>query len=197
MKRHLRKVIPIKNPVKSHRQIVSKILSNASYWDYLSEGDFGDVYYFIVKNRFEFNKIAIKPGEYVLKIEKKNKYSPKLIERFEKLSNLNLIPKIYYMDDSIIIMKYIKGKELKKVFSELPKHKKEKVIENIEDLIGKWHSKGEAHMDLIGRNILVDKNLNVYFIDPSPVPKTIKDDFEDDWDALDFIKEGVFYGSEE
>lgn len=153
----MKKIIKVKNPIELHRKIVSKILSNASYWDYLSEGDFGDTYYFVVKNKFKIKDVTIKSGEYVLKIEKRKKYSQGVIKRFKNLSKLDLIPKIYYMDDSIIIMKYIKGQELKKVFPKLSETKKEKVIENIGDLIEKWHSKGEAHMDLTGRNILVDK----------------------------------------
>lgn len=162
-----KKIIKIRqNPSESDRKKVEKILSNASFWEYFSEGGRANVYYFILKNKFKIKDVTIPPGQYILKSDKKDR-TYKELDRLKNLSDLDLIPKIYYIDKYITVMKYISGKELSKFYKKSISYRdKMKILKNILEKFKKWHENEVYHGDLYGRNILVDKNLNVYFIDP-------------------------------
>lgn len=170
VKNRRKKIIKIKrkNPSESDRKKVEKILSNASFWEYFSEGWRANTYYFVLKNKFKIKDITIPPGQYILKSDK-NARTYSEIDRLKSLSDLDLIPKIYYIDKYIIVMKYISGKELSTFYKKSIGYRdKMKILRNILEKFKKWHENEVYHGDLYGRNILVDKNLDVYFIDPWP-----------------------------
>lgn len=162
-----KKIIKIRrNPSESDRKKVEKILSNSSFWEYFSEGGRANTYYFVLKNKFKIKNVVIPPGQYILKSDKKDR-TYKELDRLKNLSDLDLIPKIYYIDKYITVMKYIQGEELSKFYKKSVGYRsKMKILRNILKKFKKWHENEVYHGDLYGRNILVDKNLDVHFIDP-------------------------------
>lgn len=178
----IRKVRKKKNPSEKLAKIANQILKNVDDYEYLAEGVEGDVFYFIVSKLTRFDvklpseeyileklNIKLNPGEYVLKVYRLL-LDYKLIEYYEKLAYFNLIPKLYYITSNIQISKYVFSKNLEQLLGEKKfnedENRKKIIYKNILKEINRWNSLNFGHGDLAPRNILVDKNNNVYFIDP-------------------------------
>lgn len=186
MKRIKRK----KNPQKEN--LVRILLNNSDDYQFLGEGSEGEVYYFMLGEPLKLNKDILEEGEYVIKIYFDTELSENQIKYLQKLSNFNLIPKIFSISRNYIISQFINADSFSRVIKNSRRWSSERklVYENIKNLISKWHSLGYAHEDLNpdNENILIDKKLNVYFIDPSINKETIKHpDFELDLAELDEV----------
>lgn len=128
------------------------------------QGEEATVYELNLDKSYTYNNTRLPKGRYIVK-----KYIRPLfnLKDLKSLSNLKLIPKIYYAKKDIVIMQFIKGET---VYDFIRKNKnrttKEKVYRNIVELLHKWHRHNKTHCDLNLYNILVDKDLKVYLIDP-------------------------------
>lgn len=120
------------------------------------------------------NNVTLLPGKYILKNISKEKISNKDIQFLKKLSQLELILHILFIDKNKIIMQYFDGITLS---SYLKKNKlTQSLFSKIKDLIYKWHRKNYAHGDSAllfsgnklvgGDNLLIGKD-NVILIDPT------------------------------
>lgn len=129
-----------------------------------------------LKNTFG---VDLYPGKYILKFE----FLPNIqVEFLEKVSQLNLIPKIYTINkdyfNSIIIMDYFEGIDLEKLQENLNwrywnEKKTDKdfafrkyLWDQIVNEYSKWEFYKIKHNDLNFKNILVSKTGKVIFIDP-------------------------------
>lgn len=183
-----KKIIRIR---RNPRDLKTNDVASVTLWPisykFLGEGGYADVYKFSLKstrilyplkyfNHSSKVKIKLPPGEYVLKIEKFRKYHPLEIKYFEELSELELIPKIYYIDNTITIMDYA-GKPYSKMKYKLSKSDIKLIKTNLENLLKKWHNLGYSHGDLNVDNIVIDDKNIPSLIDPSdPFSKDKKAD---------------------
>lgn len=165
-----RKVRKRKNP--RNKQDLLNTLQNDSNIKigYLSAGNEGDVYGLVIPKRtIILDFLLLNKGKYVLKIYDYGIFlNSEQIEYLTTLSKYGLIPKIYYIDDKIIIMDYIDG--IKYYYFETKYRGTEEldiVKLNINKLKKIWKRLGFEHGDLNDANILVTNDLKVYFIDPS------------------------------
>lgn len=158
-----------------------------------------------VKNIKIINDVTLYSGKYILKDIRKEKISNKDINILKSLSDLKLVPKIYFIDKTKIIMEYFDGITLTQY---LKNHKLSKeLFLKIQKLIRKWHRLGYAHGDLAllfnkdnklvgGDNLLIGKNNNLMLIDPilGKILTYKISQFEEKkkWD-LEFLKELKFY----
>jgi tRNA A-37 threonylcarbamoyl transferase component Bud32 len=158
---------------------------------YLAEGNYAEVYKFSIEFPTTVQKIKLNPGTYVLKLIKLNETSSldsKEIKYLQKLSKLGLIPKIYVNTDDFVIMKYIEGDTLLDLIHILPPNELEIVLQNLGDVIQKWHDSGFIHGDLHLKNIMVDQDSNVYLIDPTIYTRSLNEDmFEEDNKMYSFL----------
>ncbi len=157
-----------KNPFlqKSEAQ---NILGNIPFENLYDKGKEAETYYFRTYTNSIILGKSLKPGKYVLKIYRpKYKLKESLQKYLLKLSKNELIPEIYIMNQDFIIMEYFDGLRLETIiYSRLVSRKEFDIIfENIKKLLKKYRSLGLRHNDFHYGNILVDKNLNVIFIDP-------------------------------
>lgn len=152
----------IKNP--EYKYLAENILKESDDFEFLAEGVEGETYYFIISNKIMIKNVTLLPGEYILKIALQYFNYDNLLY-LAKLSEKDLIPKIYYYDDVYIIMEYIEGKTLK-TYRDTYSKKIYDIFYNIGKKLRTWHDLGYWHTDLSSRNILIDKKENVYFIDP-------------------------------
>lgn len=158
------KVKKRKNPKESTAKIAKEILKYADDYEYLSEGIESEVFCFKVSQPLYIKGINLEPGEYILKIPNKL-FKESNLKYYSRLSNLNLIPKIYVFSKNYIIMKYIKGEPLDKVIDSLSRSSRHSIFEDLKKSISKWHSLGIGHGDLKMCNILITSN-KVHIIDP-------------------------------
>lgn len=164
------------------------LLDNSKIFKYLSKGNEAFTYYFkldkslIIKGnnlKSQFLKVNIlKPGSYVLKLYDKYAYlNYEAIKWFIILSNYGLIPKIYIINTTYIIMDYIEGHTMDYLYENYPKHLHPKIYKNIEEKIKAldkvWKKLLKDNYDLIISrdfgfgNIIVSEDFNnVYIIDP-------------------------------
>lgn len=159
-------MIKTKNPY--HETLADIILSESKNYKFLAEGSYGEVYYFYVDNDIKIYDIFLKKGSYVLKIHWLDEIHN--IERFDDLSKLGLIPKIYYNNGNITIMRYFEGISFLKILKNRDIYSNSfirKVLENIIEEKNKWTYLGEYHGDLHANNIMVNEKGDVIFIDPS------------------------------
>lgn len=130
---------------------------------------------FKITNKQNIYGINLLPGKYILKDIRKEEISDKDINMLKSLSDLKLIPKIYFINNIKIIMDYFDGITLQDY---LKKHKlSEKLYQKIRKLVFKWHRLGYAHGDInlfeknkkyLGMsNILISKKESIILIDPS------------------------------
>ena len=157
-----------------------------------------------VKNIKVINDVTLYSGKYILKDIRKEKISNKDINVLKSLSNLKLIPKIYFINQNKIIMDYFEGITLTQY---LKNHNLSKqLFLEIQKLIRKWHRLGYAHGDLallfnkdnklVGGDNLLISDKEITLIDP--ILGKIYDDklsqFEirKKWDTQ-FLKELKFY----
>lgn len=128
-----------------------------------------------VKNTKIVHGITLMSGKYVLKNISKENITTKEINTLKSLSDLKLIPKIYFIDNDRMIMDYFDGITLQDY---LKKYKLSKELyQKIKYLILKWHKLGYAHGDLAiffdkknklvgGENLLIGKDKEIKLIDP-------------------------------
>lgn len=156
-----------KNPISE--EIIKRLLHNANgYYKFLGKGSEGESYYFIIENKLNIHGVILNPGEYVIKILF-NPLKDREIKYLKILSEKKLIPKHYVFTNFFIIKDYVEGLPLKYWMRNYTSEYRRLIFEKIKNLITKWHALGFAHGDLNPNhdNILVDKNFNVHFIDPS------------------------------
>jgi hypothetical protein len=162
---------------KPNYEWVTKIFEKTNTpYIFISRSEMSDVYYIkIDKNKIIFSAttdltpIPLIKGEYIYKVYYNSfEISPLSQKRLITLSNLDLIPKIEYIDKKVIISKYIEAIDLETLSSlnNFTQNEKEKLFKAIEKELKKWHDHGIIHGDLALRNILVT-NEKVYLIDPS------------------------------
>ena len=156
-----------RNPIK--QKLAEEILNEADKYYFLGEGEIGEVYYFIISDNLKIKSTVLRPGEYILKVEKYEKLSNKEKGYLRSLSDKRLIPRIYYNDNEIMIQSYFSGMTLKDfiilynkddflIFS---------VLDEIAKKLAKWHSLLITHGDLNYNNILVNvKEIDIQLIDP-------------------------------
>lgn len=156
-----------KNPYKE-KDLIDQF-SQFSDIKFLSSGLEARIYKFTLDKSVIFSGILLKSGQYVLKViydeyclDKEN------IERLFLLSKYGVIPHIYFINENIIIMKYIDGEPFYYWIKDHRKDSKKLEIINykINKLIEIWEKLGLYHEDLNNTNILITKDLKVYFIDP-------------------------------
>jgi len=156
-----------RNPIK--QKLAKEILSEADEYNFLGEGAIGEVYYFILNDNLKIKSTTLRPGEYILKIEKYNRLYNKEKGYLRSLSDKRLIPRIYYNDNEIMIQSYFSGMTLKDF---LILYKNDdflifSVLNEIARKLSKWHYLSITHGDLNYNNILVNtKEIDVQLIDP-------------------------------
>ena len=76
-------------------------------------------------------------------------------------------PTIFMVDvaNSNIIMEYIKGKQIKEILEEVLKKERNKICENIGEMIGKLHKNGIIHGDLTTSNMILTPYNKIVFVD--------------------------------
>ena len=158
---------------------------NPSFWRYLAEGDYAEIYKFSISQntRIPFVKenIVLKPGIYCLKIFNSGENLDLKSRNFlKKLSKHKLIPEIFLITSDIIIMGYIDGDTLLNLMEEIPPGILERIFRDLYKIIERYHDLGYSHSDLHLKNILIDENNKVHVIDPL----ICKKDFEKDNELL-------------
>jgi len=174
-----------KNPKNLTRPQILEHLSQNSNIKNVSlldeEGTEAFAYYFrILNNTHIFDKL-FKSGEHILKIYKREKdfLSYKNQKYLVTLSKYGLIPKIFYIDSNVIIMKFIYGLTINKFVEDVIKYDP-RMVKQLEqkytELIDTWERLGFEHGDidpdkvLFSKNILVtmkNSKIKLYFIDPA------------------------------
>lgn len=172
-----------KNPELQEKAYGILNLLNPQSWNYLAEGDSGEIYKFIIGQniRIPFVKedVILKPGSYVLKLLKdSDKLSIKGINFLKKLSKKKLIPEIYVIGPYFIIMKYIFGTTLLDLIEDIHPGILERIFHNLYNIVEEYHELGYAHGDLHLKNILIDHDNNVHLIDPKILSKNFERDRE-------------------
>ena len=112
--------------------------------------------------------LTLKKGKYIAKFAYEI-FSKSEIEGLKILSDLNLIPKIYYISSTIYIMKFVEGISVDRLISEdsnLNRGLKLYIYQNIEKELNLWHSMGFVHGDLFLRNVMISKEGKIWLIDP-------------------------------
>lgn len=153
------------------RSEVRQILGNIPFKDLYDKGLESETYYFRTYTNFQVSGAPkiLHPGKYVLKIYKPKYKLKSFYENYLlTLSNLKLIPKIHIINRDFIIMDYFDGLRLETIIEcrLISRKDFDVVLENIKKMITKYKSLGHKHNDLHFGNILVNKNLDVVFIDP-------------------------------
>ena len=172
-----------KNPELQEKAYGILNLLNPQSWNYLAEGDSGEIYKFIIgqNTRIPFVKedVILKPGSYVLKLLKdSDKLSTKGINFLKKLSKKKLIPEIYAIGPYFIIMKYVFGTTLLDLIGDIHPGTLERIFHNLYNIVEEYHELGYAHGDLHLKNILIDHDNNVHLIDPKILSKNFEKDRE-------------------
>lgn len=139
------------------------------------------------------DKILLPKGQFIIKFGQYAKYE---IEILKKLSDLNLLPHIYHVNHTFIIMKFIHGIDIRNYMKDekwdilFKNYIAKKATEELE----KWHKAGFFHGDIAFRNIVISTTGEVYLIDPD-IEKYLKiktkkeiDDYMKD-DVLDLKRE--------
>ena len=148
----------------------------------------GEAYYFIISNNLKIKSTVLKPGEYVLKIQKRpaDYYEDDDIEYLNILSSKKLIPHVYYIDHEMMILDY-KGKSLYDILKNNKRYNLNKIFYNIGKELAKWKKYDFTHGDLSDGNIVIDDKNNVIFIDPIYVSSISEHGFSN-IDLLDLFK---------
>lgn len=172
-----------KNPELQEKAYGILNLLNPQSWNYLAEGDSGEIYKFIIgqNTRIPFVKedVILKPGSYVLKLLKdSDKLNVKGVNFLKKLSKNKLIPEIYAIGPYFIIMKYVFGSTLLDLIEDIHPGTLERIFHNLYNIVEEYHELGYAHGDLHLKNILIDNDNNVHLIDPLILSKNFEKDRE-------------------
>lgn len=170
-----------KNPRLKYEieEILSRFYPNSNdiKIQYIDQGYYAHAFKLELKSRKLFDNTILNSGKYVLKTlletidsDEEDNWKPlnnQTIKRLELLSKYGLIPKIYYIDKYIIIMKYIDGVSLKTLIDsgKLTVNEFYTIIDKARELKKKWEKLGLIHGDIQEGNIIVN-NSKIYFIDP-------------------------------
>lgn len=130
-------------------------------------------------------EIYIDNKKYLIKYFNK-KIDNNEIEYLLKLSNNNLIPKIYNINFNYIIMDYIEGFTLEEILQNFITGEYAQVlISKIKNVWKNWIIHSNGHGDLHLSNIIITKSNDVIFIDPLTKGAKFK---LYSWDADDLSK---------
>lgn len=175
-----------KNPLigkKSDKEPLKKLKAEALLPDdakliFLNRGGYGEeTYLFVLKNiskLYVFVKedlpLILKPGRYILKFHLLGNVK-KDIDFLKQLSDLDLIPKIYYIDDKIMIQQFVDSVDIRHIHEELFLGIRNKALKlylynNLSNELKRWHSNGITHGDVAGRNIILSTSGKIWLIDP-------------------------------
>lgn len=143
-----------KNRTKAEK--IAKLFNADEFGNFVGEGSVSEIYWFSKNNKL-----------YSIKINKHRKpYNDFEIKYLNKLSKLELIPKIYEIGPDYIIYDYIDAYSLTELINKTSSIEKFEINKKIQNLIEFYHDSGIPHGDLHTDNILIDSNKNVIFIDP-------------------------------
>ena len=83
-----------------------------------------------------------------------------------KILGIN-VPIVYEVDikNAIIVMKYIKGKKLKKYLPHLNDEDKQNIFMELGKQVAILHENGHLHGDITTSNIIITENNDIFFID--------------------------------
>lgn len=167
---------------------------DANNISFLSEGNYAEIYKFDIEvpTRISFisNNMVMKPGTYVLKLQKWNNLLDLKGRNFlKKLSKHKLIPEIYVISSDFIIMKYIEGNTLRDLINN--EENIAGILHKVGRIVEKYHDLGYSHSDLHSANILIDKNGEVHLIDP----KILEKNFEKDENIMQYYYEEYVYNT--
>ena len=83
-----------------------------------------------------------------------------------KILGIN-VPIVYEVDikNAIIVMKYIKGKKLKKYLPHLNDEDKHNIFKELGKQVAILHENGHLHGDITTSNIIITENNDIFFID--------------------------------
>ncbi len=128
---------------------------------------------YILKERIKKNYRHKKLDEKIITFRTKREY--KILKKLEetkeekegkKENKINIFfPKAIKVEKNKITLQYIEGKEYNKIIKKLTLKEKNKITKEIAKKIFLMHKKNIIHSDITPKNILLDKNLKVYFID--------------------------------
>lgn len=207
-----------KNPKLKYEieEILSNFYPNSNdiKIEYIDKGLHAHTFKIKLDSKKIYNNTVLFPDTYVLKTllepsdsdhrldrEVWKPITIKGINRLKILSKYGLIPKIYYIDKYVIIMKYINGVSLQRLLDSSNKlHWKEyfKIINRANELRLKWKELGFQHGDLHDGNILITNSGKIYFIDPryeEPRYKNADEDLLNDLKNEDFILEKLDFSN--
>ena len=166
----LRKKKRRKNPEKDILEILNSLSSSEKKSIHkIGQGTFGETYRFTINHNIVIDNVSLSPNTYLIKRNIKDKLSINEINRLIKISNYNLIPKIYVINSDFIIMEYIPSNTLHYLINQnqISDLKALDYLKLIRKLISNWHKKGLCHGDLRNMsNFLISKNGKVAIIDP-------------------------------
>lgn len=76
-------------------------------------------------------------------------------------------PTIFLVDvkDTMIVMEFVEGKQIKQLLSEIPKDERRSLCLKIGELIGRLHEYGIIHGDLTTSNMILDSEGKIFFVD--------------------------------
>lgn len=160
---------------KRRNPSIPQNIKNLFYGDieikYLDSGAEADVYLIENIDDIIVDNYLLPSGKYIFKYYfNKHLYSSsKQIRYLKKLSDKNLIPKIYIITDRFVVMKYIEGTDLEKLLDK-GRYKslasKKELLDSIKIELTKWHNNNFIHNDLSPSNIIVSNNGKIWLIDP-------------------------------
>lgn len=157
------------------------IKNNSSFYSKIGEGYEAETFFFKLTKKIILNNEILKPGKYILKLySSNNRISEEKIKKLKLISKYGLIPKIFVITKTYVVMKYIDGYTLRKVIDLFLESDRDKIdilfdkIENIKDI---WFDKlkindendprSQIYIDTDYDNFIVSKDLNhIYVIDP-------------------------------
>lgn len=153
-----------------HLEDVEKyIINNSVNFKHLGFGAEGNIYYFRLNKKLILNTEILQPGEYVIKIFRTfMDYSPNQIRQYLSISKYGLIPKVFVITKKYIVMKYIKGQTLAKLYKTLSGDQYLDIRQRVNELSDIWYKLGFGELrDSNEENVLVSDDLkHVYIIDP-------------------------------
>lgn len=85
-----------------------------------------------------------------------------------KVKNYGInVPQVFEIDleNSLIVMKYIKGSKLRDILSNLIDNQKNKYFKEIGRIIAKLHINGHIHGDITTSNLIITPDENIFLID--------------------------------
>jgi len=77
------------------------------------------------------------------------------------------VPTVFEVDpdESRLVMKFLKGEQLKNILNRLPAEKRRHICRKIGEYVAKLHKAGIVHGDLTTSNMILDRNGKLFLID--------------------------------